>query len=136
MPEGRERFLDILPPPPRLLFRQNPIPAPLPFGFPGNVLARFTRGRSPGQRRPVGGGGGTAGARVISDGFRLFRSVADQLARVRVPVRPVLGRVRVQHQLRQVRTRLAVHAAVRRGPGLRRPDQEVQLARRARRPGL
>jgi len=60
--------------------------------------------------------------------YRL-RSCADQFSRMRIPVRSVLGRFRLQHQLREMRTRNAVLSAMRTRSGLRRQDQEVQLAR-------
>lgn len=55
---------------------------------------------------------------------------------MRVPVRSVLGRFSLQHQLREMRTRIAVRSALRTGFGLRRQDQKMQLARRARRRGM
>lgn len=62
--------------------------------------------------------------------FNHFCSRAHQFTGMRIPVRSLLGRLCLQHQLREMRTRRRVLSALRCRFGLRRQDQEVQLARR------
>lgn len=82
-------------------------------------------------------------SQVVFGNFRLWRSYTssawpsvvslpmfifsrtNQFSGMWIPVRSVLGRLRLQYQLREMWTRIAVCSALRSGLGVRRQDQKM-----------